>query len=135
MKQSAPARGEAQRIALFFAAGLINTAFGYGVYALGVWAGLAPSLAVAASTIAGIAFNYRTLGTVFASRGLARLPHFVAAHGVLAPLNMAILHLAQAAGTGPYLGEVAALCIVTPASYVVLRLIVFAPGKRPPQTS
>lgn len=127
MKAVPLARGEARRIILFLAAGLLNTGFGYGVYALGVWAGLAPSMAVVVSTIAGIAFNYRTLGAVFAARGLSRLPHFVAAHAVFAPLNMAILHFAQAAGTGPYLGEVLALCVVVPLSYVVMRQIVFAP--------
>lgn len=133
MKRRSLAGGETRRIALFLTAGLINTAFGYGVYASAVWAGLAPSLAVVVSTIAGVAFNYRTLGAVFAARGLARLPHFVAAHMFLAPLNMAVLHLARAAGADPYLGEVAALFVATPASYLIMRWIVFPPDGRQAQ--
>lgn len=133
-RSQSPARREARRIAFFLAAGLVNTAFGYGVYALGVWAGLAPPAAVIVSTIAGVAFNYRTLGAVFASRGVSRLPHFVAAHALLAPVNIAILHFAQKMGAGPYLGELAALCVVTPLSYLMMRLVVFAPANPRPQT-
>lgn len=118
-------RAEIRRFALFIAAGVVNTAFGYAVYASGVALGLVPALAVVVSTIAGIAFNYRTLGMVFASRGAGRLPHFVAAHAALTPLNIGLLQLAQRAGLGPYLGELAALTVVTPISYAVMRFAVF----------
>ena len=117
--------GEARRIFLFLVAGLVNTGFGYGVYSLAVWAGIAPMVAVIVSTVAGVAFNFRTLGAVFAARGFDRLPHFVGAYALLAPLNIALLHAAQAAGAGPYLGEALALAVVVPLTYLAMRLFVF----------
>jgi putative flippase GtrA len=119
------AGSEARRILLFLVAGLVNTGFGYGVYALAVWSGIVPAVAVIVSTIAGVAFNFRTLGAVFAARGMARLPHFVAVYAVLSPLNIGVLHAAQRAGAGPYLAEALALAVVVPLTYLAMRLVVF----------
>lgn len=123
-------RSEARRIILFLAAGLVNTAFGYGVYALCVAIGIEPALAVVLSTVAGVAFNFRTLSAVFAAQGLARLPHFIAVYAALTPLNIGLLHLAQRAGTGPYLGGALALAVVVPLTYLAMRLFVFKPTDR-----
>ena len=122
-------RYEAGRIALFLAAGLVNTAFGYGVYALCVAAGGGPALSVIVSTVAGVCFNFRTLGAVFAAQGLTRLPRFLAVYAVLAPLNIALLRFTEYAGIGPYLGGALALALVTPLAYVSMRLFVFAPAR------
>jgi len=122
-------QGEARRIGLFLAAGVFNTAFGYGVYALCVAAGLDPSLSVVVSTIAGVAFNFRTLGAVFAAQGFARLPHFIAVYAVLTPLNVGLLQLAQSAGANPYLGGALALAVVVPMTYLAMRLLVFPPSR------
>jgi len=121
-------RSEAGRIALFLATGLINTAFGYGVYALCVAAGCGPALSVIVSTVAGVCFNFRTLGPVFAAQGLARLPRFLAVYAVFAPMNIALLKLAEHAGVGPYLGGALTLAVITPLTYLSMRLFVFAPA-------
>ena len=127
MKLPSQIRCEARRIVLFVAAGLINTAFGYGVYALCVVLGCGAALSVIVSTVAGVSFNFRTLGAVFAVQGLARLPRFVTVYAVLAPLNVALLRLAQSSGADPYLGEALVLAVVTPLTYLAMRLFVFTP--------
>lgn len=121
-------RSEARRIALFLAVGLINTVFGYGVYVLCVAAGCGPALSVIVSTVAGVCFNFRTLGAVFMAQGPARLPRFLAVYALLTPMNIALLRLAQYAGADLYLGEALALAVVTPLTYVSMRLFVFAPA-------
>jgi putative flippase GtrA len=128
MKLRPRIRSEAGRIVLFLAAGLINTAFGYGVYALCVAAGCGPALSVIVSTVAGVCFNYCTLGAVFVAQRLARLPRFLAVYAVLAPMNIALVGLAEHAGVNPYLGGAFALAVVTPLTYVSMRLFVFAPA-------
>lgn len=120
-------RRETRRMVLFLGAGLINTAFGYGVYALCVASGIDPAMAVVASTIAGVAFNFRTLGAVFATQGFARLPHFIAVYAALTPLNVGLLRLAQAMGANPYLGGALALAVIVPLTYLAMRLFVFPP--------
>ncbi|MBS0483393.1 MAG: GtrA family protein [Proteobacteria bacterium] len=125
MNLSRPAVSEVGRFALFLVAGMINTLFGYGVFALLTALGFAETAAVVMATAAGVLFNFRTFGTVFAARGLARLPHFIAVYAVLTLLNIAILATARGAGLGPYLGEAAALCVVTPLTFLALRFIVF----------
>ena len=119
--------GEALRLVLFLGAGAINTVFGYGVFALFTALGLTGAAAVVLATVAGVMFNFRTFSAVFAARGLARLPHFVLTYAVLTPLNIALLAMARRAGLGVYLGEAAALCVVTPLTFLALRHIVFAP--------
>ena len=118
-------RTEARRIGLFLGAGAVNTAFGYGLYALLVAASLDPALAVVLSTIAGVAFNFRTLGSVFAAQGLARLPHFIAVYALQTVLNIGLLQVARNAGANPYLGGALALAVVVPLTYLAMRLFVF----------
>lgn len=116
---------ENRRIVLFLAAGVVNTAFGYAAYVVALATGLAPPTAVVASTIAGVLFNYRTLRAVFAGSGFGRMPLFVCAYAILAGLNVGLLTLAQRFGLGPYVGELAALSVVTPLSYLAMRFVVF----------
>jgi putative flippase GtrA len=116
---------EVRRVFSFLAAGLANTAFGYGAYALCIAIGTTPAAAVVISTVAGVAFNYRTLGAVFAARGFARLPQFLMAYGALIPLNIALVRLAQGAGANPYLAGAVALAAVVPLTYTAMRLFVF----------
>ena len=128
MTRPAQGRAELRRVALFLAAGVLNTAFGYGVYALCVAIGLLPSFAVVVSTVAGVCFNFRTLGAVFAGQGYSRLPRFVAVYAALMALNIVLIKLAGHAGIEPYLAGLLALLAVTPLTYIAMRLFVFAPA-------
>ena len=48
----------------FVLVGILNTAFGYLVFALLLFLGLHYTLAVILSTIAGVLFNFKTTGTL-----------------------------------------------------------------------
>lgn len=128
MTLSPGARAEARRIIHFLAAGMLNTAFGYSAYALCLALGSTPPLAVVISTIAGICFNFRTLGAVFAGRGHSRLLRFVAVYATVAPLNILLIDCGRLVGLDPYLGGALALAVIIPLTYLAMRLFVFAPA-------
>lgn len=120
-----------QRFVLFLAAGALNTCFGYAVFACLVWVGLGNDLAVILGTVAGIAFNFQTIGKVFASRGFSRLPQFLLIYGLLLVANVLLLRALVAAGSGPYVGQAIIIAIISPLSFLMMRRFVFVPAPEP----
>jgi len=123
--------GDLHRFVLFLAAGALNTCFGYAVFACFIWIGLGNDLAVILGTVAGIAFNFQTIGKVFASRGFSRLPQFLLIYGLLLPTNVLLLRALVAAGLGPYIGEAVVIAIISPLSFLMMRRFVFVPTTEP----
>lgn len=69
-------------IRFFFVSGL-NTAFGYGLFALFLYLGLKYPIALLISTIAGILFNFKTIGAlVFKNRDNRLIFRFFAVYGI-----------------------------------------------------
>ena len=69
------------RFIKFILVGLLNTAFGSGIYAALIYAGLPIWAALLVGNLAGIAFNFFTTGRfVFLDAALVRLPRFVGAY-------------------------------------------------------
>lgn len=100
----------------FLAVGVLNTAFGYGVYAAGVLAGLPAQAALALQFLLGALWNYRLHARlVFAVRGWGRLPAYVGAYLLIWALNALALRGLLAAGTGP----LAAQALVLPATVLL----------------
>ena len=116
---------ERRRFAWFLVVGAINTGFGYAAFALFLWFGFEKSMAVVLGTIAGVMFNYRTIGSVFSAQGVSRLPHFVATYGVLLAANIALLRLVTAIGVGPYPAEALVVLAIAPVSFWIMRRFVF----------
>lgn len=78
----------------FLLAGLANTVFGLAVYSAAVHFGLATWAALLAGILAGLAFNFVTLGGyAFRDLSLQRLPRFVACYGATYLVNLGALHL------------------------------------------
>lgn len=48
----------------FIFVGVLNTAFGYGVYCLGIWIGLSYWWATLISNVLGVVFNFKTTGVL-----------------------------------------------------------------------
>lgn len=97
----------------FLAVGVLNTAFGYAVYALGVLAGLPAQAALALQFVLGALWNYRLHARlVFAVRGWGRLPAYVGAYLLIWALNALALRALLAAG----LGALAAQALILPAT-------------------
>lgn len=76
----------------FLLVGLLNTAFGSGVYAGLIYAGLPIWAALIAGNAAGIAFNFFTTGRlVFSDAAFHRFPRFVTAYLICYVINYAFI--------------------------------------------
>ncbi len=120
-----------RRFLMFIGAGVINTCFGYTAFAFFRWVGFGNDLAVLFGMIAGIAFNFGTIGAVFSSRGMSRLPYFLGVYGILLLSNMLALRGLVALGVNDYLGEAIIVVLLTPISFIAMRLFVFPTAPEP----
>jgi len=69
-RQLEPSRGRIKLIARFIAVGLLNTVVGYAIYGILILLNVPYLAALLVSTIAGVIFNYFSIGRlVFKSRG------------------------------------------------------------------
>lgn len=114
----------------FLAVGGMNTAVGYGLYALCFWFWGNYVAATAVSMVGGVLFNYRTTGAlVFAKRDGSFL-RFIGCYVVMLALNVVLLKLLDDRGVNPYL---AGLIVAVPAavlSFVLLRTFVFRASRK-----
>jgi putative flippase GtrA len=90
----------------FLAAGLVNTLFGYAVYALLVLGGVPPQPALVVAFAVGVVWNYVTSARfVFHVRGYRRLPAYAGLYLLLYLLNAGALRLALSEGVPPLLAQ------------------------------
>lgn len=116
-----PSTGRAERIARFVAVGVINTAFGYGVYAALVVLGAGAQVALAGQFALGILWNFTTHSRfVFGTRGRGRLPHYVAAYLAVWAANALALQAVMAAGLGPLEAQALLMPAVVALAYVLV---------------
>ena len=120
------------RVARFLATGALNTAFGYGLYALFVALGMPYLPALATATVLGVVFNYFTFGKItfrVALRG-GTFARFVAGYGASLGLNAALLWFAhERLALGPYAAQAACLPPTVVATYLILEHWVYAPAR------
>jgi putative flippase GtrA len=115
-----------RQVVRFLAVGVLNTAFGYIIFAAGVLAGLPSGIALAIAMVIGVIFNFFTLGRlVFDSRDATRLPRFVGVYALTYVVNLMLLSLWEGAGVGPLLAQVACLPVTVSLTFVLMRFLVF----------
>ena len=113
----------------FLLVGVLNTAFGYVVYLVGLYFGLSPGMALAAATVTGALFNYATTGRlVFKQVGLGKLLPFLVAYLLIYLVNLGALHGLIALGVTALWAQAALLPIVAAGSFVVFKYFVFGNG-------
>jgi hypothetical protein len=122
---NSPVPSDRHRFVAFLGAGMINTGFGYAAFAFFLWTGIGNDLAVLCGTISGVIFNFGTFRAVFSSRGLSRLPRFLAVYGTLLIINILALRWLTATGINPYLGQGLVVAAITPISFLSMRRFVF----------
>ncbi len=105
--------------------GLINTAFGYGLYALLVWLGLNLYLAQITAQIIGAGFNYLTFGKLVFRGARSNRVAFIGAYALHYLLGLAFLAVAHRFIPSPYVAGFVALVAVAPINYLVLKRFVF----------
>lgn len=96
--------------------GILNTAFGYGAFALLMYTGLHYSAAVVLSTIAGILFNFKTTGVlVFKNKDNSLIFKFIAVYTLVCITGIIILRLAEIAHINLYFAGLVStgICAVT----------------------
>lgn len=73
----------------FLLVGGLNTAFGFSVFSALVWSGFSYMGAIALSTVAGVLFNFQTIGRlIFKDADWRRLTSFIVVYLVLYALNV-----------------------------------------------
>jgi len=113
----------------FLAVGLLNTAFGYGVFAVFLAINLHYSAALALSTILGVLFNFKTIGTlVFSSHDNRKIFRFVAVYFFVYFLNVAGIGFFESNGYSPFLSGAILLPIRAVLSFILLKKMVFSNG-------
>lgn len=124
-------RPELWRFVKFLVVGVVNTAFGFAVYAVLLRLfGLPWQGALALSYVLGILWNFGTHGRiVFGTRGLGRLPAYVAAYVLLFFLNRWALQAAIAAGLSDLWAQ--ALLVLPMAMVAFVLVSVVLTGRLP----
>ncbi len=110
--------------------GMLNTAFGYAVYAVFVVAGIAASLALVLATILGAAFNFYTARNLVFGRS-GRVMRFVVLYGVVLLANMAALRAVRAAGIAALPAQAMLALPMAALSFAGQRLWVFSRDTAP----
>lgn len=110
----------------FLLVGGLNTAFGYGVFALFVVAGLHYAAAALLSTVLGILFNFRTTGgLVFRNRDDRLLLRFVLVYAITYVVGVSALKAAKAAGVPVLVAAAVQLLPMSLLAYGLQRTLVF----------
>lgn len=116
---------ELRRVWRYYQAGVVNTLFGYGLYALFIQLGLGMYAAQALGHVLGVAFNYLTYSRhVFHDAGPAKT-RFIASYAVNYLVSLAALAAIARVVPNPYAAGAIAIVIVSLVNYFVLSRFVF----------
>ena len=115
-----------RELLMFGIVGTVNTAFGYGVYALCLYLGTAFQVASAVSMLSSIAVGFFGHGyIVFESAAPNRLIRYVAMWFGLLVLYTFIVRQSLSLGHSPYIGGLIAMPFVIGASFLTQKYFVF----------
>ena len=109
----------------YYQAGMVNTAFGLGAYALLVWLGLNIYVAQFIAHFAGVLFNYMTYSRhVFRDAGPAKL-RFAMSYGINYLLGLGTLATVARTVASPYLAGFITAVLVSIINYFILKYLIF----------
>lgn len=115
-----------QEIIRFIGVGLVNTLFGYMIYAVLIYWGLYYVYAVFFATVAGVLFNFKTIGTfVFQSDDNTRLLHFIGVYTIVYAINVGLINLFSVWGIDYYMAGFLAIFPCAGVSFVLNKRFVF----------
>ena len=110
----------------FILVGILNTAFGYLVFAALLYFGLHYTLAVVLSTIAGVLFNFKTTGTlVFKNNNNKLIFKFVAVYALTCIIGIIVLRLAEFVNVNLYLAGMVSTGICAIIAFILNKNWVF----------
>ena len=110
----------------FLLVGLLNTAFGYGLFAVMTWLGLYYPVAIGLATLGGIAFNFQSTGRlVFSGAPWSRLYRFVCVYTFIYGVNIGAVTLLLARGISIYAANALTIFPLALLAYMLQRKFVF----------
>lgn len=111
----------------FVIVGIVNTAFGVGLYCLFIYFGISYRLSVLFSTVLGVLFNFKTIGIfVFKNKDNRLLFRFIASYVIVYFVNIGVIYLfLRLTSLGDYLGGIMATPIVAIISFFLQKRFVF----------
>lgn len=110
----------------FILVGILNTAFGYLVFAALLYFGLHYTLAVVLSTIAGVLFNFKTTGTlVFKNNNNKLIFKFVAVYALTCIIGIIVLRLAELVNVNLYFAGMVSTGICAIIAFILNKNWVF----------
>jgi putative flippase GtrA len=116
--------GGGHKFLRFLAVGVLNTAVGYGLYAVLVLAGLGPQAALALAFALGVLWNYGTHARlVFGTGGYRRLPAYAVAYLAIYAVNAFGLSRAIAAGVHPLVAQLVLALVMAGLSFVLISVV------------
>lgn len=111
----------------FLFVGVLNTAFGYGMFYLLLSVGLLPEAGLLCATLAGVLFNFMTTSRlVFKQRGAEFFLPFIAVYVLVYLTNAGTLRLLIIAGVTAALAQALLLAPFAAMTYVLLKRFVYA---------
>lgn len=106
--------------------GVINTAFGYAMFAILTYLGLHYTLAVFMSTVVGIIFNFKTYGRfVFGQSNWRLIWRFIAVYGFLYGINIGCIFLLMKHINTIYTASGIALIVTAGLGFLLNRCFVY----------
>lgn len=111
----------------YLVVGLLNTLFGYGVFALFIYLGLDYPVALLLATILGVLFNFKSIGIlVFKSNNNKLIFRFIAVYIIIYLLNLAGLKLLSAVSINLYLAGAILLPVMAVVGFIINKRFVFS---------
>lgn len=114
-----------RRLWRYYQTGVVNTLFGYGIYALLITAGLNMYVAQLIGHVLGVAFNYFTYSRHVFSDASASKTRFLLSYAFTYLFGLACLAAAAQLITSPYLAGLVAIFVVSLVNYFILKQLVF----------
>jgi len=115
----------------FVLVAILNTAFGYGLFAFFIWIGLHYTLATLLSTILGVLFNFKTYGVlVFKNKDNKRIIRFVLVYCFLYLCNIGGIALLKGFGMSSYLAGLVMIVPVGLLGYFLNKKFVYGVNVR-----
>lgn len=111
----------------FLIVGVLNTAFGYTVFGGMLSLGCQRTVALLLATIAGVLFNFRTVGVAVFRNSEPRLfLRFVAGYSVVFAVNASLLEaLVRGLEWSPMVAQAASLPVMAVVGFLTMRTLVF----------
>ena len=112
----------------FIFVGILNTIFGYSLFAFFIYLGLYYPIAVLLSTILGVLFNFKTIGRlVFDSNDNGLIFRFILVYAITYLLNIFFLWLLKKLGSeNMYIDGFALLIPLAAVSFLLNKFFVFS---------